>query len=194
MEKIVVFGGSFDPIHMGHLILAQTCCEELKSKVVFLPTGKPPHKNIFTHATHRLNMLKLAISGNKSFQICSYEIKKKETSYTYETLRYLKKTLNKEIYFFVGEDSIKEIHTWHAPELILKFCTLVYAKRVGYNFHGERYLKARGLDYGKVKEIKTPLIEISSSTIRNRVNQGLSIKYLVPPPVEEYIRTHKLYK
>ena len=193
MGRIFVFGGSFDPIHMGHLILAQNCSQALNARVVFLPTGNPPHKVIGTPTIHRLNMLKLAVAGNKNFEICTYEINKNETSYTYETLKYLQNVYNKEIFFFVGGDSLQDLHNWKEPKLILERCTLVYAKRLGYNFEATEHIEKYGLDLSKIKEINTPVIEISSTDIRKKVEKGYSVKYLVPDSVERYIKAHKLY-
>lgn len=194
MKRIFVFGGSFDPIHIGHLILAQSCGEALNCRVVFLPTGNPPHKSNITSARHRLNMLKLAVSGNNKFDISTYEIEKKEKSYTYKTLEHLSKFYGKEIFFFVGGDSLQDIHKWKKPEMILEQSTLVYAKRPGYIVEVKNHFDKYGLNYNKVHEINTPMIDISSTDIRNKVKQGLTIKYLVPLAVERYIKTHNLYK
>lgn len=194
MERIFVFGGSFDPIHTGHLILAQSCGEALNARVIFLPTGNPPHKNIITPAIHRINMLRLAVAGNNKFEISTYEIEKKETSYTYKTLEHLKKHYGKEIFFFVGGDSLQDIQNWKEPEMILERSTLVYAKRPGYKLEVKNHFQKHGLNFSKVQEIDTPMIDISSTKIRSKAKHELSIKYLVPLSVERYIKTHDLYK
>lgn len=194
MDKVFIFGGSFDPIHMGHLILAQHCGQTLNARVVFLPTGNPPHKTILTSSEHRFQMLHLAVKDNPNFEVCTYEIEKTEISYTYKTLQYLKEIYGNNIYFFVGGDSLLDIPNWREPESILEQCTLVYAQREGYSVDIDKYLRSRGLNSAKVKEIETPIIEISSTDIRLNVKKGNSIKYLVPQQVENYIYQHKLYK
>ncbi|SHJ95067.1 nicotinate-nucleotide adenylyltransferase [Anaerobranca californiensis DSM 14826] len=194
MDKILIFGGSFDPVHLGHLILAQICGQRLKARVIFLPTGNPPHKTITTPVKHRLEMLKLAIKGNENFQISTYEVEKQGVNYTFETLAYLKKFYNKDLYFLVGGDSLLDIHKWKEPEKILELCTLVYAKRKGFEFDVYNHLKSFNLNPDKVVEIDTPIIEISSTDIRLEVKRGNSIKYLVPDAVEQYIYQHGLYK
>ena len=193
MSKIFVFGGSFNPIHIGHLILAQYCSEVFQCPVVFLPTGKPPHKSIEVETNHRLNMLKLAINDNPNFKLCNYEINQNNITYTYKTINYLSKIYNT-IYFFVGEDSLFDLHKWKEPQEILKMAYLVYGKRPGYSRDLSNYCQTRNLDYEKIIELDTPIIDISSTKIREMVRNNQSIKYLTIPTVEEYILKNNLYK
>ncbi|QNO13591.1 nicotinate (nicotinamide) nucleotide adenylyltransferase [Alkalicella caledoniensis] len=194
-NKILFFGGSFNPIHTGHLILAQHCAEQLKiPRVVFLPTGNPPHKMLEIESKHRLQMLELALKGNELFEICHYEISKKEISYTYQSIEFLKREFQCEVYFFVGGDSLLDIHKWKEPKKILTNCNLVYAKRPGFELDIKMHLQSNNLPNDRIIEVPTPLIEISSTTIREKVKLGKSIKYYVPENVEIYIYQNNLYK
>ena len=193
-EKVLFFGGSFNPVHTGHLLLAQICAEYLNIKrVVFIPTGKPPHKELEIDPIHRLKMLKLAIEDDTDFEISTYEISKEQMSYTYETIGYLEKEFNCLVYFFVGGDSLEDIHKWKEPQKILSQCFLVYGKRHGFGHNMKAHLEKHQLPLEKIIEVPTPIIEISSTEIRRRVKSGKSIKYYVPKKVETYIQQKKLY-
>ncbi len=191
-KKIGILGGTFDPIHMGHLVLAEQVKEKLKlNRVIFIPCLSPPHKTKrkLSMADHRFRMAALAVEDNPSFSISDVELKRTGLSYTIDTLRQLKRTHpDSEIYFLTGSDVLDEIHTWKDPEEIYKLAKMVIAVRPGFD----------GFDPGNRFAEKSIIIhitglDISSSQIRERVKKGQSIRYLVPSRVEEYIRKKKLY-
>jgi nicotinate-nucleotide adenylyltransferase len=192
MIKIGLFGGTFDPIHMGHLIAAEEVCRILKlDKIIFIPTGIPPHKNYkyLTPIKHRFAMVKLAIKGNPKFLISDYEVRKKGKSYSIDTVRYFKEKLGKnvKIYFIIGSDIIPELHTWKEIKKLLKLCSFIIMTRPGFKIPEVRVKKI-----GRLVNIKSE--NISSRHIRRLVKSGKSIKYLVPKEVEEYIYEKKLYR
>ncbi len=188
--KLGVYGGTFDPLHLAHLIIAEFAREKYKlDKLLFVPSLIPPHKlsRKITSAGHRLQMLRLGIEGNDYFDICDYEILKNGTSYTVDTLRHLQQKYNltrEMIFLIIGADNLADFHLWKQPERIVEMAQIVVAGRPNYENSDSRF-QALTLDI--------PLLEISASFIRERVKQGGSIKYLTPTAVEAYIKTHKLY-
>ncbi|MBU5455465.1 nicotinate-nucleotide adenylyltransferase [Caproiciproducens sp. MSJ-32] len=199
-RKVGIIGGTFDPIHNGHLMLAEYSRVNFKlEEIIFMPSGNPPHKEkgIVSPIIHRYNMTLLAINSNPHFVLSTLEIKKEEEiNYTVDTIKKLKE-INKNIdyYFILGEDSIKEIHTWKDYNKLLRMCKFIVAPRP-YSDRKTLMDKVNSLNvkYGhSIYILDMPLIEISSTDIRNRVSKGLSIKYLVPEIVEMYIQKHKLY-
>ncbi len=194
MKKIILFGGSFDPIHFGHLVLAQYALEFLKAeKVIFIPCYKPPHKIGYklSHWKHRLNMLLLATKDNDKFEISRFEIERKDISYTYITVDYFKNEYkNYELYFLIGYDSLITLTKWQRWEDILKSVYFIVGKRIVKE--GSKKLPKNICD--KVIYFDAPIIEISSTEIRQRLKKSLPIKYLVPESVEKYIIENKLYK
>jgi nicotinate-nucleotide adenylyltransferase len=191
-RKIGVLGGTFDPVHLGHLVLAEQVKETLKlSRVLFIPCLGPPHKTRkkLSSAEDRFRMTSLAIEGNRSFSISDMELKRGGLSYTVDTLKQLRHTYHgAEIYFLTGSDVLDEIHTWRDPEEIYKLAKMVIAVRPGFDDFDRRNRFAR-----KSLVVDITGLDISSSQIRKRVKKGQSIKYLVPSRVEEYIRRKKLY-
>ncbi|MCS7151557.1 MAG: nicotinate (nicotinamide) nucleotide adenylyltransferase [Endomicrobia bacterium] len=195
MSSIILFGGTFDPIHMGHLILAEYAAEFVKAKkVLFIPCYKPPHKLKYepVHWKHRLNMVKLAVNGISKFEVSDFEIKRKEISYTYVTVDWFSKVYKADdLYFLIGFDSLLSLHTWQNWEKIIqKVKFLVGERMVDKSKMGLLPSKI----YNKVIFFDSPIIEISSTEIRERLKKSLSIKYLVPEEVEKYILRHGLYK
>lgn len=194
-KKIILFGGTFDPIHNGHLLLAQYALEFINAeKVIFIPSYVPPHKFNYklTHWQHRLNMVKLAIKNNHNFVVSDFEIKNKGISYTYITVDYFSKVYkNYKIYFLIGFDSLLDLHTWENwQDIIKKVYFLVGARMV-------RKEKLRELNkeiFKKIMYFDFPIIEISSTEIRERVKKGLVVKYFLPEKVEKYIHKNKLYR
>ncbi len=188
--RLGVYGGTFDPLHVAHLIIAEFAREKYSlDKILFVPSYIPPHKRSreITPAKHRLAMLGLGVEGNDFFDICDYEIRKKGTSYTVDTLNWLRQKyhLTREMLFLIiGADNMVDFHLWKQPEQIVEMAQLVVAGRPNYDKSSNRF-KALALD--------APLLEISASSIRAFVKQGRSIKYLTPPAVEAYIQKHKLY-
>ena len=196
---IGVFGGAFNPIHTGHLLLAEYIREEFKlEKVVFVPAGKPPHKqdNEMASAQHRYNMVQLAISQNPFFEISSTEIDRKGTSYTSDTLKEMKDCYpDRKIGFICGADSIVNLTTWHNISEIFALSELIVAGRKDVQdaeFQSQLCLFEDQYN-AKFHFASTPLIEISSTLIRKRLNNGLSIRYMVPDKVFNYIQLHMLY-
>lgn len=192
--RIGILGGTFDPPHIAHLIFAQMVAEEEDlEKILFVLANLPPHKlsEPLSAVEHRLKMLELSLESNKLFDISDEEIKRGGISYSIDTIRSIKNRYSigkEETIFIIGSDSLIELDTWKDPESILKESTVVVIKRYGYPVR-----KAREEYLRKVKMISLPQIDISSSEIRNRVRRGLSINYLVLPPVVDYIKRKGLY-
>lgn len=190
MEKVGIYGGTFDPIHHGHLITAQSV-REIRNldKIIFIPTYISPHKtNIKTSSPEdRLNMLKIAIEGVEFFDVSDFEIKKHDISYTIETLRQLKKYYD-EIELIIGYDNIFKFYTWKDPDEIMKLAKVIVLKRKSSQpvEYTDKYVE-------QAIFVQTRGIEISATDIRYRVHKGLPIHYLVPKEVEKYIYEHKLY-
>ena len=191
MSKVGLFGGTFDPIHHGHLITAQSV-KELRTldKIIFVPAFISPHKQHekASSAGHRLNMLKLALNDIPFFECSDFEIKQHTISYTIDTLREFKNYFD-EIDLIIGYDNIFKFHTWKEPDEILKLANVIVLKRKSSHplDFVDKYVEAATF-------VQTRGIEISATDIRNRVYQGLPIHYLVPKIVENYIYEHKLYK
>lgn len=197
--RVGVLGGSFDPVHLAHLILAEEARDRLKlSKVIFIPAGRPYLKveQGITPARQRLEMVRLAIRPNPRFEASSIDIDRPGPSYTVDTLDVLRSTLpqDQEVYFIVGWDSLVSLPQWRDPERILEMCWLVGVPRPGLPAPDLRELeKAIPGVSERVIMLDAPLLGISSTEIRDRVASGVSIRYLVPELVEGYIRQHGLY-
>jgi len=189
--KLGIFGGTFDPPHMGHLIVAEHVREELGlDRVVFIPCSIPPHKreNDITPGPHRLEMVKLAIEGNPAFDVSDMELVRGGVSYTVETLVDFSRRLpDWQLFFLVGMDNIGEFQTWLQPERILELAAIVVMKRPGYEFPGE-------LPVPDAIVCEVPDIEIASRVIRDRVRKGRSIRHLVPDSVFGFIVEKNLYR
>jgi len=191
MSKIGIFGGTFDPIHNGHLITAQSV-KEIRNleKIIFIPAYISPHKQNAeaSSAQHRLNMLKIALDDIPFFEYSDFEIKQHTISYTIDTLRELKKSYD-EIDLIIGYDNIFQFHTWKDPDEIFKLANVVVLKRKSSHpiDYIDKYVESAHF-------VETRGIEISATDIRNRVNDDLPIYYLVPEKVLEYIKENNLYK
>jgi nicotinate-nucleotide adenylyltransferase len=197
--KIGVIGGTFDPIHYGHLIIAEEARVKVGlAKVIFIPAGNPPHKlrRPYSPAHHRYKMVELAIASNPYFEISPIEINRPGPSYSVDTMAILREEMgpNVELYFIMGVDSLAGILTWHKPEELIKLCKIIAVNRPGYGVD----IDALNSIIPGIKEqvifIKAPEIGISSTEIQQRVREGLPIRYLVPPEVERYIYENKLYR
>ncbi len=190
MPKVGIFGGTFDPIHLGHLITAQSVREIRKlEKIIFIPAFISPHKSDAktSSAEDRLNMIKLAIDGIPFFDYSDLEIKKGGVSFTIDTLRELKNRYD-ELELIIGYDNIFSFHTWKDPDEIMKLTKLVVLKRK--SSHPPQF---EDKYYQQAIFVQTRGIEISATDLRERVKNGLPINFLVPPKVMEYINNHKLY-
>lgn len=190
MSKVGIFGGTFDPIHLGHLITAQSV-KEIRNldKIIFIPAYISPHKTDAKPSSpdDRLNMIKIAVEGIPFFDYSDIEIKKGGISYTIDTLRELKKLYDK-IEFIIGYDNIFTFHTWKEPDDIFKLADVIVLKRK--SSHPPQF---EDKYYQQAVFVQTRGIEISATDIRERVNKGLPINFLVPPKVMEYIYNHQLY-
>jgi nicotinate-nucleotide adenylyltransferase len=200
--RIGIIGGTFDPIHLGHLIIAQEVGWNLKlDRVLFMPAANPPHKQHqrVTPDYCRVEMVKLAIAGNPLFQLEPLELELGGLSYTSNTLEILRERLGPspqtELFFIIGTDAAAELLTWNRPARVLELARLAVVGRPGYTLPLDK-LQA-GLPDTDLTErlifVESPLINIAAHEIRERVEQGKPIHYLVPSAVEEYIRQEKLY-
>lgn len=190
-NRIGILGGSFDPPHMGHLILAEYVrIESGLKKVLFIPASQSPHKlhGPVASDAHRIAMTRRAIRGNRSFAVSDLEVRRGGISYTVDTIETLAgMNPGAELFLILGSDSFADFHTWKSPDVIISKASLLVYPRPGTGGKND-------LEYARHAQfIKAPQIEISSSAIRRRVASGKSIRYLVPETVEQYILTHHLY-
>ena len=195
--NIGVLGGTFDPVHIGHLVVAEEARIRLGFKeVLFVPAGQPWLKldrNI-TPVVHRVEMVRRAIADNPHFKLCTIEVERPGPSYTVDTLTRLQKQLGSEasLFFIIGRDTLAELPLWKEPEKLIQLCRLVVAPRLGSKDLKHLETSIPGL-LDQVIQLDMPVIGISSSGIRQRIAQGLSIRYWVPAEVEKYITGHKIY-
>jgi len=197
--NIGVLGGTFDPIHIGHLILAEEVRARLNlAEIFFVPAGQPWLKvdSPISPAEHRVEMVRLAIADKPHFKLSTMEIERAGPTYTVDTIAELKAQLGAgdELFFILGWDNLAELPRWRQPSRLITMCRLVAVPRPGYPLPDLKALEAviPGLSQ-RVTLMDKPEIDISASAIRDRVTQGLSIHRLVPEPVERYIKGHKLY-
>jgi nicotinate-nucleotide adenylyltransferase len=192
--KTCIFGGTFDPPHFGHLLIAQTICEaENFPKILFVPALKPPLKPTrkITSIKHRIRMLELATLENPNFEISDVEIKRGGISYSLDTIRDIKETNNldkNELFFLVGSDILKDFKNWHSPKILLNECQVIVALRPGF-----KPSSIPSWILSKIRFANIPRYEISSTTIRKRWKDNKTIRYMVTQPVWEYINRHNLY-
>ncbi|MBM3925481.1 MAG: nicotinate-nucleotide adenylyltransferase [SAR202 cluster bacterium] len=197
--KIGILGGTFDPIHLGHLIVAEEARVRLGlEEVLFVPTGKPWMKEgtPVSEAKHRLNMARLAISTNPFFRLSAMEIERPGPSYTVDTLTVLREEYGPEaeMFFILGVDSLAGFHEWKEPRRILEMATLVAVTRPGYEVPQTKVFNgALGGMENRLKTLDGVRVEISGRDLRRRVKEGLSIRYRVCSPVGKYIYDHGLY-
>jgi len=197
--RVGVLGGTFDPIHIGHLVAAEEArvCLDLE-KVAFVPANLPPHKlHLSVTATeHRLRMVQLAIADNPCFVLSRVDVDRFGPSFTVDTIELLRDEYgpNGELYFIMGADSLADLLTWHRPERLIRLCRIVALTRPGYRADLDELNRLLPGAIARVQLLEMPLLEISSTDLQRRVQMGLSIKYLVPPAVEAYIRQHGLYQ
>ena len=200
-KKIGIMGGTFNPIHFGHLILAEAAYEQYHlDKVLIMPAKEPSHKTISDTITEedRVEMVKRAIKGNDHFELSLLEINREGITYTIDTLTELHEEDSEiEYYFIMGADSLFHFNSWKEPEKILKLTNILLANRDLSTFSALNsqidYLSDK-YDEANISLLDTPNLEISSHALRKRVRQNLSIKYYVPESVEEYIKEHGLYQ
>jgi nicotinate-nucleotide adenylyltransferase len=198
--RVGIMGGSFNPIHLGHLLLAETALQDFQlSRVIFIPTGNPGYqvKEKPISPEHRYAMTSLAISSNPLFFISRIEIDRIDPSYSIDTLREIRKIYpldRVELFFITGADAILDILSWKNPQEILKITSFIAGTRPNYTLD-DFYQKIGTLELAKEKIhlMKIPMLEISSSQIRSLLREGKSVRYLVPDLVLSYIEKNKCY-
>ena len=192
--KTCIFGGTFDPPHIGHLLIAQTIIEsENFERLIFVPANISPAKKgkIISSSKKRLDMLNMALTSNENFEISDFEINKGDVSYTINTIVEFANTLNldkKDLYFLMGSDTLGEFHNWKDPKKIMSLCNIIVAIRPGFT---PSDIPQWVLD--EVHFANIPQFEISSTNIRARWRNGKTIRYMVPKEVWEYINKNGLY-
>jgi nicotinate-nucleotide adenylyltransferase len=191
-RRLGVFGGTFDPPHVGHLALAEWARERLKlDRVLFVPAGRPPHKDGkgISSPEARLAMTRLAVRGHPAFAVSALELGSGAPSYTVDTLRRLRRRHpGTRLYLLIGADSLGEFAAWRGPEAILRLATVAVAARPG---SGRRRPRA---PRGRLVALGNPVLDVSSSDLRARVRAGRSVRYLVPDAVARYIARRRLYR
>lgn len=198
--KLGIFGGTFDPIHIGHLVVAEEAREQLSlDEVVFVPAGKPWFKSDMpvTDAKHRLAMVELSVASNPAFLTSDVEMVRSGPSYTVDTLEVFNEKLGDtaELFVLLGADALGELERWHEPRRILELATVVGVTRPSYrSVDLEHLARSLGSADDRLKLLEGPLIEVSGTDVRRRIQEGRSIRYLVPEPVEAYIEEHNLYR
>ncbi len=201
-QRIGLLGGTFDPIHFGHLLLAVHSYEELElDRVIFIPSRLPPHKSEpVAEAADRLEMVRLAVADDERFLVCDCELGRAEPSYTIETVRQLQSSLGSDAHLFwlIGSDMVGDLPSWHKIGELVELIEIIVVGRAGQAEPDypalEPTLTAEQIRRLRAQGIKLPLIDISSTAIRERIGAGQSVHYLLPRVVEEYITQHKLYR
>lgn len=199
-NRIGIMGGTFDPIHYGHLVAAEVARAEFGlNKVIFIPAGRPPHKQqkSITDPEHRYLMTVLATSSNPNFEVSRIEVDKDGLTYTFDTVKDLKRIYGEDstIYFITGADAVLELLTWYKIGELLTLCKFIAVTRPGFDKRDleQKIVEISSKYDGEIVCIEVPLLEISSTNIRERLRNGKTIKYLLPEAVEEYIEKNKLY-
>ncbi len=189
MKRIGILGGTFNPIHIGHLMIAQRVLEKLGlDKVIFVPTCLPPHKSgrNLIDARNRLRMTRLAVRGNRHFEVSSFEVRRGGKSYSVDTVRYFRRCYPEaKLFFIIGSDHIAKLHTWKNIQEVARIVSFIAVYRPGF-----RAIRSQT----GVKSMIIPGVHTSSSDIRRRLVAGKTVKHLIPENVLRYIRKHKLYR
>jgi nicotinate-nucleotide adenylyltransferase len=197
--RVGFLGGTFDPPHNGHLMIAQKAIEELSlEEVNFAPARMPPHKpgEEITPIRHRVEMVRLAIRDNPRFVLSYIDVDREGPSYSVDSLRILRDAWHDsiEIYFLMGTDSLASILSWHNPEELIRMCKLAVFARPGFTANLDELATKLPEIRRQIVFINSAIMDISATEIQRRVHSGESIKELVPEPVEQYIRANKLYR
>ena len=191
MKRIGIYGGTFDPPHKGHIAIAEQAKKQLGLDCVyFIPAYIPPHKqqHSSTMAQHRLNMMKLAVRGKKRLKVSTIELMRRGISYTIDTLKEFKKLFPEaELVLIIGADNLAQFNSWKSPKTILTLASLAVYKRKGFN----QSLQDNEIDFIL---LKGPMLRVSSTEIRNKIEMGFPIRELVPHSIVLYIKQHSLYK
>ncbi len=201
--RIGLYGGSFNPVHCGHLIVARAIAEQLDlERVIFLPSARPPHKadEVLLDHRHRARMVKLAIRDEPRFEFSDFDLARTDPSYTIDTVAHFRKLLGPEtaLHWIIGADSLAELTTWYRVSSLVDACRIVTAVRAGWEQIAWDELRGTlseaQLASLQAGVLETPVVEISSTDIRGRVRAGRSIRYLVPDCVRSYIARRALYR
>ncbi len=201
--RVGILGGTFDPVHYGHLVIAEQVREALSlDRVVFVPAAVPPHRIglTITPVEHRVAMVELAVAGNPSFAVSRIELERDGPSYTVDTLAILvgeaaRQGVARDLFFILSTEALAALPSWHDPDRILSLCRLAVVPRPGTPLPDRRRLETEfGDRAGRVVEVETVPLAHSASAVRARAAAGHSIRYLVPPAVEAYICDHRLYR
>lgn len=198
LSRIGLFGGTFDPVHIGHLILCQEAHYQLGlDRILLLPAADPPHKRDrqVTPVSHRIEMLSLAIKDVAYLSINRVDVDRPGPHYSVDTVQILQAELGDQadLYFLMGMDSLRNLPTWHRPEWLAAHCNLVTFQRAGVELDWASLERSLPGIHRKVSILAMPELEISSRDIRRRIQEGRPIRYMVPESVAEYIRTKGIY-
>ena len=198
-QKIGIMGGTFDPIHYGHLLIAQSAAEEFAlDQVLFLPTGRSPHKSEkdVTDPQIRCEMVQIALEDNRKFEISMLEAENTEVNYTYASLQKLKQLYPKaQLYFIMGEDSLDDFPTWKKPEEICRLSTVLVAVRNDKGFGiSDKIAEISQMYQADMHMLHAPNFSVSSHDIRKRIHENKSVRYMLPDKLTEYIVQHDLYR
>ena len=197
MSAVGIMGGTFDPIHLGHLVAAEEARVRFGlDRVIFVPNGAPPHKKDYevTPAEHRYAMVVLATAANPHFEASRLELDRPGPSYTVDTMREFRRQFGVKcrLYFITGADAMLETLTWRQPEELAALCEFLAVTRPGYDL--ARLSEALSAEImARVHVLDTPGVEVSSTELRRRAAAGESLRYLIPPAVARYIETNRLY-
>lgn len=196
--NIGIFGGTFDPPHIGHLVIADQALTQLKlDEVWFMPVGQPPHKdsNAISDARHRVRMVQLAIGDHPAFRLSLIDVARPAPHYSSTALELLEaQHPHHDWCFIMGADSLQDLPHWHNPRRLIELATLAVAGRPGAHPDLSRIEQDVPGVSDRVRWVNAPLVDISSSELRRMVRRNASLRYLVPHPVEMYIKTERLYR
>lgn len=198
MSRVGIFGGTFDPIHQGHMVIAEQVAEVLGlARVIFVPSGVPPHKpasSIKAGTEDRLRMVEAAIRGNNKFLVDSVEIESRKAMYSVETVPLIKERHEGDEWFFVsGADEVSNLLYWKEPDKLLEEAAMVAATRPGYDISNLKHLEEELENFDKIVPVECTRVDISATSIRRRLVEGRGIRYLVPDGVYEVIHERGLY-
>lgn len=198
MERIGILGGTFDPPHVGHLILGEYAVDALKlAHLLFVPAADPPHKQneSVSPVDDRLAMLELALAGNDRFSISRVDIDRSGPHYSVDMVRIISQAYpDAELYFVMGGDSLRNLPQWHQPEVLIQLCKLAVMQRPGDEVSASMHGQFLPELAQRVVMIDAPLIDISSTHITERLQEGSSVRYLMPDAVLDYIQDNQLYR
>ncbi len=200
LKSLGILGGTFNPIHYGHIVAAECARDACHlDRVVFVPAARPPHKSLdeVLDSQHRFEMVQMAVQDNPNFAVSALELKRQGLSYTVETIAsYQEEFPGAKIYFIIGVDALLLINTWKDVERLATLCSFIVVTRPGYQLshEEEHFCEIPESVWKKILVVAIPGLYISSSDIRQRVAKGQTIKYLLPPAIEEYILKNDLYR